>query len=74
MPRTDNIHWMETKQASHVIYKDIVNAELNVFQAKESVNGERWEDAEAHIENAIQLLLGAREKILAVCEKHGTPD
>ncbi len=74
MPRTDNIHWMETKQASHVIYKDIVNAELNVFQAKESVNGERWEDAEADIDNAMKLLQKAREQVVAVGEKHGNPE
>lgn len=74
MPRTDNIHWMETKQASHDIYKDVKNAELYVFQAKERVNEERWEDAKADIDNAIQLLQTAKEKVVAVGEKHGTPD
>ena len=74
MPRTDNIHWMDTKHASHVAYKDIVNAELNVFQAKKSVNDEQWEAAEDDIDTAIKLLQKARKLVIATGEKHGNPE
>lgn len=74
MPRTENIHWMETKCVSHNVYKELNNAELFVVQAKESVNEERWEDSEADIDNAIQILQSAKEKVIAVREKHGDPE
>ena len=75
MPRTETTSIeLEARAVSHDVFKQITLAANYLVQAKSYTNDEDWDSVEDDLNNAIQILQGAREKVVSVREKHGVRD
>ena len=65
---------LDARAVSHDVYKKLSLAANYVVQARNYTSAEDWESVESDLDDAIQILQEAREKVVDVREKHGVRD